>query len=162
MNLDPQFGTKEDLKILVKKCHQRNIRVMLDAVFNHSGFFFPPFQDVLENGEDSDYKDWFHVSDFPVVTEPYPNYDTFGYVASMPKLNTENPHVKEYLLNAAVYWIREFDIDGWRLDVANEVDHDFWRDFRKTVKKEKPDLFILGEVWHDSMRGCLGISLTAL
>ena len=69
----------------------------------------------------------------------------------MPKLNTANPDVKEYLLETAAYWIKEFDIDGWRLDVANEVDSPFWRDFRKTVKSIKPDLYILGEIWHDSM-----------
>ncbi|MGZ4161334.1 MAG: glycoside hydrolase family 13 protein, partial [Neobacillus sp.] len=69
----------------------------------------------------------------------------------MPKLNTENPEVKEYLLEVGRYWVREFKIDGWRLDVANEVDHAFWRDFRNEVKAIKPDLYILGEIWHDSM-----------
>ncbi len=69
----------------------------------------------------------------------------------MPKLNTEHPEVKEYLLNVGRYWVEEFDIDGWRLDVANEVDHQFWREFRHAVKAIKPDLYILGEIWHDSM-----------
>ncbi|WP_096273915.1 glycoside hydrolase family 13 protein [Paucisalibacillus globulus] len=151
MEIDPQFGDKETFRRLVKECHKRGIRVMLDAVFNHSGYYFAPFQDVLKNQEKSRYKEWFHLWDFPVVTEPKPNYDTFAFVSAMPKLNTENPEVREYLLQVARYWVEEFDIDGWRLDVANEVDHAFWRDFRRTVKEVKPDAYILGEIWHDSM-----------
>ncbi|TFD99268.1 glycoside hydrolase family 13 protein [Jeotgalibacillus salarius] len=149
--IDQHFGDKEKLKELIRECKKRNIRVMLDAVFNHSGFFFPPFQDVLEKGENSRYKDWFHIWDFPVQTTPEPNYDTFAFTYMMPKLNTEHPEVKNYLLEAARYWAREFEIDGWRLDVANEVDHAFWREFREEVKKINPDLYILGEVWHDSI-----------
>ncbi|MFU0789833.1 MAG: glycoside hydrolase family 13 protein [Virgibacillus proomii] len=151
MKIDPQFGDKQTFKKLVEACHERGIKVMLDAVFNHSGYYFPPFQDVLKNQENSKYKNWFHIREFPVLTDPAPNYDTFGFVSSMPKLNTENQEVKDYLLKVARYWIEEFDIDGWRLDVANEVDHTFWRDFRRTVKEVKPDAYILGEIWHDSM-----------
>lgn len=149
--IDPQFGDKQTFKRLVDLCHQKGIRVMLDAVFNHSGYYFAPFQDVLKHGEKSKYKDWFHIREFPLQTEPLPNYDTFAFVPTMPKLNTENREVKQYLLDVATYWIREFDIDGWRLDVANEVDHQFWREFRQAVKTVKPDVYILGEIWHDSM-----------
>ncbi|MDM5283129.1 glycoside hydrolase family 13 protein [Peribacillus frigoritolerans] len=150
-SIDPQFGTKETLKTLIAECHKRNIRVMLDAVFNHSGYYFPPFQDLLEKGEKSKYKDWFHPHSFPLKGGERPNYETFGFFESMPKLNTKNPEVKEYLLEVSAYWIKEFDIDAWRLDVANEVDQPFWREFRTTVKSIKPDLYILGEIWHDSM-----------
>ncbi len=160
--IDPQFGDKEKLKELVTACHERGIRVMLDAVFNHSGFYFEQFQDVLEKGEASQYKDWFHIYDFPVKPGEKPNYDTFGFVANMPKLNTANPEVKEYLLKVARYWIEEFDIDGWRLDVANEVDHAFWREFRHEVKQIKPDVYILGEIWHDSMRWLQGDQFDAV
>ncbi|SDB82795.1 Glycosidase [Pelagirhabdus alkalitolerans] len=149
--IDPQFGDKETFRKLVDQCHERGIKVMLDAVFNHSGYYFEPFQDVLKNNEQSPYKDWFHIWDFPVQTTPYPNYDTFAFVSNMPKLNTANPEVKDYLLKVARYWIEEFNIDGWRLDVANEIDHEFWRAFRKEVKSANPDVYILGEVWHDSM-----------
>ncbi len=135
--IDPQFGDKETFRRLVKECHARGIKVMLDAVFNHSGFYFEPFQDVLENQEDSRYKDWFHIWDFPIETEPKPNYDAFGFVSTMPKLNTANSEVKKYLLDVAEYWVKEFDIDGWRLDVANEIDHSFWREFRQVVKKSQ-------------------------
>lgn len=151
LEIDPQFGSKDTLKRLVKECHKRDIKVMLDAVFNHSGYYFPPFQDVLEQGEKSLYKDWFHPHSFPLKGGEYPNYETFAFVEQMPKLNTKNPEVKKYLLKVARYWIEEFDIDGWRLDVANEVDHQFWREFRQTVKNIKPDLYILGEIWHNSM-----------
>ncbi len=77
-------------------------------------------------------------------------YHTFAFASYMPKLNTANPEVKDYLLSVATYWIEHFDIDAWRLDVANEVDHQFWRDFRKAVLAKKSDLYILGEVWHTS------------
>lgn len=151
MEIDPQFGDADALKELITQCHSRGIKVMLDAVFNHSGYYFPPFQDVLKNGESSLYKDWFHIHTFPVLGGEKPNYEAFGFVDSMPKLNTANPEVKKYLLEVGIYWINEFDIDGWRLDVANEVDQPFWREFRKTVKEAKPDVYILGEIWHDSM-----------
>ncbi|PLR69883.1 alpha-glycosidase [Bacillus sp. UMB0893] len=152
MELDPQFGDKETFKRLVQTCHDNGIRIMLDAVFNHSGYFFPQFQDVLQHGMDSKYKNWFHIHDFPLKNDDDSlNYDAFAFVESMPKLNTENPEVKEYLLEVGRYWVREFDIDGWRLDVANEVDHQFWREFRQAVRAEKEDVYILGEIWHDAM-----------
>ncbi|MGG1687898.1 alpha-glycosidase [Pseudalkalibacillus sp. NRS-1564] len=151
MEIDPQFGDKEMFKELVKACHERGIKVMFDAVFNHSGYYFEPFQDLLNNGEASRYRDWFHVRSYPIETKPLPSYDTFAFEATMPKLNTENPEVREYLLQVGRYWVEEFDIDGWRLDVANEIDHRFWREFRREVKRVKPELYILGEIWHDSM-----------
>ncbi|MGI8317032.1 glycoside hydrolase family 13 protein [Halobacillus mangrovi] len=149
--IDPQFGDKKKFKELVEKCHARGIKVMLDAVFNHCGFYFPPFQDVLEKGSKSAYVDWFFIQDFPLQTEPRPNYSTFGYESKMPKLNTANQEVRNYLLEVGRYWVKEFDIDGWRLDVSNEVSHEFWRVFRNEVKKIKPDLYILGEIWHDAL-----------
>ncbi|WP_221563735.1 alpha-glycosidase [Alkalihalobacillus sp. TS-13] len=151
MEIDPQFGDKETFRKLVDECHKRGIKVMLDAVFNHSGYFFKPFQNVLKYQENSTYRNWFHIREFPIVEDPAPSYDTFAFVSSMPKLNTEHPKVREYLLNVGRYWVEEFDIDGWRLDVANEVDHAFWRDFRRVVKEVKRDVYVLGEIWHDAM-----------
>lgn len=148
--IDPTFGDLQTIKQLVQEAHKHGIRVMLDAVFNHCGSEFAPFQDVLKNGADSPYKDWFHLQGFPVDTGKI-NYETFANdVSSMPKLRTENPEVKNYLLKVAEYWVKEIGIDGWRLDVANEVDHAFWREFREVVKAAKPDALIIGEVWHDS------------
>ncbi|GAA0300212.1 glycosidase [Gracilibacillus halotolerans] len=160
--IDPQFGDKETFRRLVKECHLRGMKVMLDAVFNHSGFYFPPFQDVLKNQQESKYVNWFYPWDFPIQTEPMPNYDTFAFVSTMPKLNTSDPEVRNYLLKVATYWIEEFDIDGWRLDVANEIDHSFWRDFRQVVKKVKPEAYILGEVWHDSLKWLQGDQFDAV
>ncbi|WP_256756669.1 alpha-glycosidase [Cohnella sp. WQ 127256] len=152
LKIDTQFGTNEKMKELVDACHSRGIRVLLDAVFNHSGGNFPPFLDVKENGAASIYADWFHVREFPLeVQDRIPTYDTFSFEPHMPKLNTENAAVQEYLLEVARYWIEDIGVDGWRLDVANEVDHQFWRLFRDVVKKVNPDAYILGEIWHDSL-----------
>lgn len=150
--VDPHFGTNEKLKQLVDACHGRGIRVLLDAVFNHCGKTFPAFVDVMENGAASAYADWFYVHSWPLeVKDGIPTYETFAFEPIMPKLNTENPEVQQYLLDVARYWIEEIGIDGWRLDVANEVDHQFWREFRKTVKSVNPDAYLLGEIMHDSM-----------
>jgi cyclomaltodextrinase / maltogenic alpha-amylase / neopullulanase len=149
--VDPAFGDAETLKELVRRAHRRGIRVILDAVFNHAGYFFFAFQDVLEKGADSPYADWFFIEGFPVVTEPQPNYETFANgVWNMPKLNTAHPEVRAYLLDVAEYWTREAESDGWRLDVANEVDHRFWRAFRDRVKGVNPEALIVGEIWHDA------------
>lgn len=157
--VDPAFGDKKLLKNLIDEAHKRGIRIMFDAVFNHMGVYSPQWQDVLKNGEKSIYKDWFHIRFFPVdsyqmtdlpeTAENIP-YDTFAFTPFMPKLNTANPEVQKYLLDIATYWIKEFDIDGWRLDVANEVDHHFWKKFREAVTEIKPDIYILGEIWHSS------------
>ena len=153
--IDRHFGDKETFRQLVEQAHQRGMKVMLDAVFNHMGDQSAQWQDILKHGEKSVYKDWFHIQKFPVTNDKLMNpkelpYHTFAFASYMPKLNTANPEVKDYLLSVATYWIEHFDIDAWRLDVANEVDHQFWRDFRKAVLAKKPDLYILGEVWHTS------------
>ena len=148
--VDPQFGTIETLKKLVSKAHEKRIRIILDAVFNHCGVDFHAFKDILKNGEKSEYKDWFDIKRFPVEVREDPDYATFGYVGLMPKLMTKNPQVKDYLISIATYWIKEADIDGWRLDVADEIDHSFWREFRNAVKAVKKDALIIGEVWYDS------------
>ncbi|MFD0697404.1 alpha-glycosidase [Paenibacillus sp. GCM10027628] len=164
LKVDPQFGTNETLKQLVEECHRRGIRVLLDAVFNHCGKTFPPFVDVLEKGADSPYADWFHVKEWPLRVEEngIPTYETFAFEPIMPKLNTENPEVKAYLLEVAEFWIKEIGIDGWRLDVANEVDHRFWRMFRDKVKHSNPEAYILGEIWHDSMMWLQGDQFDAV
>ncbi|WP_433620203.1 alpha-glycosidase [Paenibacillus cellulositrophicus] len=155
--VDPHFGNNELLKQVVEACHSKGIRVMLDAVFNHCSELFPPFQDVLKHGEKSKYADWFHINQFPArVENGIATYDTFGFFGNMPKFNTANPEVKQYLLDVAEYWIKEIKLDGWRLDVANEVDHHFWRDFRMVVKNANPDAYIVGEVWSDSLAWLVG------
>jgi neopullulanase len=153
-NVDRHFGTNDDLKALVAEAHGAGMRVMLDAVFNHIGATHPFWLDVLKNQERSPYKDYFHIHSFPVkkrYANRYDiNYDTFSFVADMPKWNTENPAARKHLIDAAVYWIKECDIDAWRLDVANEVSLDFWNNFSTSVRKAKKDCYILGEIWHDA------------
>ena len=148
--VDPHFGDLKTLQELVQLCHQMGIRVVLDAVFNHVGWESKQFADVLTKGADSPYTDWFHLHNLPLETHPRPNYDTFAFVASMPKWNTQNKEVREFLLRVATYWIEHADIDGWRLDVANEVDHAFWRELRQRVRSVKPNAYILGEIMHQA------------
>lgn len=170
MEIDPSFGDKKLFKKLVDECHKRGIKVMLDAVFNHMGDNSPQWQDVIKNGKDSKYADWFHINKFPVSYKEGKNfedatditYDVFATTPHMPKINTANPDAKKYLLNIAKYWIDEFDIDAWRLDVANEIDHSFWKDFRRVCDESKKDFYILGEVWHSSQSWLNGDEFTAV
>ena len=148
--IDPEFGDIDKVKELVEKCHQRGIRLVLDAVFNHSGSDFFAFKDLLDNQENSKYVDWYFVDTFPVSTSRK-TYYTFGEDhRNMPKLNTSNPEVQEYLLKVSEYWIKEVGIDGWRLDVCDEVDHNFWRAFKKRVKSANKDAVIIGEIMHEA------------
>ncbi len=155
MEIDKHFGDKKIFKTLVDEAHKRGMKVMIDAVYNHIGEKHVFWQDVLENQENSKYKDYFHIRKFPVnEKKDYKdlNFDTFAYVTSMPKWNTENPEVRKYLLDVSKYWIEEFDVDGWRLDVANEVSFDFWKDFSEAVRGVKEDIYILGEIWFNSSK----------
>ena len=148
--IDPCLGNKADLKELVQQCHKRGIRVILDGVFNHCGADFFAFRDVRQKGKASRYYNWFyHLPETIQYADP-PNYEAFAYVKEMPKLNTGNPEVVEYLCNVGTYWIREVDIDGWRLDVANEINHEFWRAFRHAVRAVKEDIFLIGEIWEEA------------
>lgn len=154
--IDPCFGTLEEFKELVREFHERGIRIILDGVFNHCGAGFFAFQDVLEFGENSAYRDWFYKMEFPVHYGLPLNYEAFAYVKEMPKLNTGNPEVIAYFKKVGTWWIEETDIDGWRLDVANEINHDFWREFRKAVRAVKKDALLIGEIWEDSQVWLLG------
>ncbi|MCL2004211.1 MAG: glycoside hydrolase family 13 protein [Oscillospiraceae bacterium] len=151
--VDEHFGDKETLKNLVSKAHELGMKVMLDAVFNHIGSKHMFWQDVLANQENSQYKDYFHIHSFPVL-ESYEdrnelNYDTYGFYHNMPKWNTENPAARKYLIEAALYWIRECGIDGWRLDASDDVSFSFWREFKSAITAYKKDFYILGEIWYN-------------
>ena len=148
--IDPSFGTKEELKELVQKAHDRGMKVVMDAVFNHTGKEFFAFKDILEKGEKSKYLDWYYIDELPLRGKwgEIPNFLCFGYYGGMPKLNLKNPEVEKYITDIACYWIRECDIDGWRLDVGDEISHFFWKRFRRAIKAVKKDMLIIGEIWH--------------
>jgi len=156
--VDPHFGDKEVFKTFMELAHKKGFKVMLDAVFNHIGDDSPQWQDVILHGKESRYADWFHINEFPVKyseTKDFEfandiTYDTFAFTPHMPKLNTANSEVRSYLLDIAKYWVKEFDIDAWRLDVANEIDHHFWKLFHEELCNLKEDFYILGEVWNSA------------
>ena len=157
--IDPEFGDAKLMKEYVEKAHQRGIKIMLDGVFNHSGWMFDKWQDVWQNKEKSVYKDWFMVNDYNFI-EPGYGYDrgnsgkgkyyAFAFVDYMPKLNTNNPECRKYIIDICKKWVTEYDIDGLRLDVANELSHEFCTELYKAMTELKPDFYIVGEIWHDS------------
>jgi glycosidase len=153
--IDPKLGTMSDFHDLVDRVHRNGMRVILDGVFNHVGRGFFAFVDVLENGKNSPFKDWFHINDFPL--NAYDDSQPMNYLGwwdhkSLPKLNTSNKKVCKYLLNVARYWIDQ-GIDGWRLDVPNEIDDDnFWAEFRRVVRAGNRDAYLVGEIWDVNSR----------
>jgi len=163
--IDPAFGTNQDFKKLVNEAHKLNIKIMLDGVFNHSGYLHPFFQDLILNGEKSIYKNSFYVDKFPIInfsldennlplnknSNTKLNFKTFAYTPFMPKWNTHDLQTKKHLLKVVAYWIKNYNIDGWRLDVSNEIAHDFLREIKKTARNIKEDVFILGENWDSSL-----------
>lgn len=150
-HVDPCFGGDDAFQYMIETMHRHGIKVIIDGVFNHCGWYFFAFDDVVKKQEESEYCDWFYHLQFPVERpgdpEEYPTYACFAYERMMPKLNTANPKVREYFCRVGEYWIKEFGIDGWRLDVASEVDDSFWRSFRKAVKAVNPNALLIGEVW---------------
>jgi glycosidase len=146
--IDPDFGTMDDFRHLVEAAHRRSIRIILDGVFNHVGCSFKPFADLVEKGSKSAYKKWFYVEEFPLTEDPL-NYRCVGDYKFMPKLNFTCPDVRDYIIEVMLYWIQEAGIDGWRLDVADEVDLNFWSYARDRIKHVHPEILLLGETWGD-------------
>ena len=149
--IDEDFGSKEDFKKLVDKLHKAGIRIILDGVFNHTSIHFPYFEDIVKNENQSKYLDWFYVDSFPVSLNPL-NYLCVGDYCYMPKLNTGNLDVQKFILSVMEYWIQEFEIDGWRLDVADEIEPLCWSFIRRTIKNKYPHVLLLGECWSDAYR----------
>ena len=151
--IDPHMGAEDDLRDLVRRAHALGIRVILDGVFNHVSSDHPFFRDVLEKGRASRYYSCFYALPetprLPAAGE-LPGYTCFSYVADMPKTNTADPFLRQYFCDVGAYWVRKFDVDGWRLDVANELDDGFLRAFRASVKAAKSDALIVGEVWENA------------
>ena len=149
-DIDPQFGTLNEAKELVEKAHNLGMKVVFDAVFNHSGSDFFAFEDLIENQQKSKYKDWYFIDSWPVTKSKNKYYTFANGCDNMPKLNTNNKDVRDYLLSVGEFWIKEVGIDGWRLDVCDEVGHEFWRAFRKRIKSTKKDAIIIGEIMHEA------------
>ena len=158
-HIDPDFGDNELFKKLVEKAHSLGIKVMLDAVFNHTGRDFFAWQDVIKNGKNSKYYNWYFVKkdhfDFDGSTKDG-RYYTFAFVDEMPKLDTSNPEVMDYFTKVCKDWIEMWNIDGIRFDVGNEISHAFIKKLHHELKAVKPDLFLLGEIWMDSTPYLLG------
>jgi cyclomaltodextrinase / maltogenic alpha-amylase / neopullulanase len=177
--VDPLLGGDDALRELLEAAHARGLRVVLDGVFNHASRGFWPFHHVLEVGKASPYRDWFHLdrddleAGRPLRAYPSemsataadpewaelhaPGTDsltTLGYRAwwdlpALPKLNTDNRVVREYLMRVAEHWTR-FGIDGWRLDVPGEITTPgFWEEFRARIRAIEPDAYIVGEIWQE-------------
>lgn len=157
--IDPIFGDKLKFKELVDKAHNLGMKIMLDGVFNHVSDISIFWKDVLEKGENSKYYNWFMINDWPInnlKNTRNNEYYSFAFQVNMPKLNTNNDEVIDYICNVCTYWVKEFDIDGWRLDVANEISHKLAKKMRLAVKSIKEDCYIMGEIWHDSINWLLG------
>lgn len=149
LKIDPHFGDEAVFRELVEACHAGGLRIILDAVFNHTGVGFFAFDDLKRNGAASRYRDWYKVREFPVGPPSRPNYECWWGHGSLPKLMTGNPEVRHYLFDVTRHWM-DCGIDGWRLDVPNEIPHDFWIAWRRLVKSLNPDAYIVGEIWQDA------------
>lgn len=147
-SVDSSFGKESELIKLVNKAHSLNIKVILDGVFNHCGDGFWAFKDASDKGKKSRYYNWFFILGDKVTKNPI-NYKTAGGCEYLPKLNINNPETRKYLFEAISYWTKNAKIDGWRLDVPWKIDFDFWKKFRKLVKKINPESYLVGEIWRD-------------
>jgi len=146
--IDPSYGSKEDLITLVNFAHKLGINVVLDGVFNHIGFYSPIFQDVIKNQKESKYFDWFIIEGKELDIDKF-NYLAVGDYKWMPKLNYKSQSLREYIIDVAKYWIDIAKIDGWRLDVFDEIPEEFRIEFSKAMKKHQPDVFLIAETWND-------------
>jgi cyclomaltodextrinase len=159
--VDPMLGDTAAFRELLDRAHARGIRIVIDGVFNHASRGFFQFNDILENGLESAYVDWFVIVDPDKPLDPYnakaiskgretwkTNYQCWWDLPALPEFNTDNPRVREFLWQVATHWV-EFGTDGWRLDVPECIDDEpFWQEFRRRVKAINPEAYIVGEIWH--------------
>jgi cyclomaltodextrinase len=168
-HVDPMLGGNEAFRELLDSAHDRGMRIVLDGVFNHASRGFFQFNDILENGSQSAYADWFIIQDPSKPLNPYhyksmakgkskwkTNYQCWWDLPALPEFNTDHPPVREFLWNVATHWI-EFGIDGWRLDVPECIDDpSFWQEFRRRIKAINPDAYLVGEIWHPAQEWLAG------
>lgn len=183
-NVDPLLGGNDAFRELLEKAHKRDIRIILDGVFNHASRGFWQFHHVLENGIGSPYRDWFYFDTARLQGRrswgAYPTGDelralqrgedslkAIGYrgwwnLPALPKFNTNTPAVRDFLFDVAKYWVTQ-GIDGWRLDVPVEIDDDsFWQEFRYRVRQVNSQAYIVGEIWHEAQRWLQGDQFDAI
>lgn len=148
--LDSRLGTNDTLKNFVNECHKAGIKVIFDGVFNHTGRDFFAFKDIQANRENSAYKDWYCNVNFCGNNEYNDgfSYDNWGGYNLLAKLNQRNPAVKDYICDVIRFWVKEFDVDGIRLDAADVLDFDFMKDLRRVANEVKPEFWLMGEVIH--------------
>lgn len=144
--INPDFGTEQDLVELVQAAHQRNIKVILDFVAGHTSKEHPFFKDAFGNPK-SKYSAWYRW-----LNDDHTKYEYFGTSPGLPSLNQDNPETRAYLIEVAKYWMQKADLDGYRLDYALGVSHDFWKEFRAELKALDPDFLLLGEVWTGGLK----------
>lgn len=158
-SIDPLLGGNKAFFELLEAAHDHQIRIVLDGVFNHASRGFFQFNHLLESGEESPYRDWFHVYGWPLNAyqeNVRPNYAAWWGLHALPKFNTDNSLVREFLWDVGVHWLK-MGVDGWRLDVPGEIDDDvFWQEFRRRCKSVNPEAYIVGELWHDATRWLQG------
>lgn len=148
--LDSRLGDNDDLKAFVARCHELDMKVIFDGVFNHTGRDFFAFKDLKEHRENSRYKDWYCNVNF-YGNNSYNDgfsYENWGGYDLLVKLNQKNGEVKDYICNVIRYWVSEFDVDGIRLDAADVLDFDFMKELRRTADSVKKDFWLMGEVIH--------------
>jgi len=141
--IDPRFGTIDDVKELIKKAHDRGIKIIYDFVPNHCSSLHPFFLEA-QTDEKSDYVKWFYFTNWPN------SYEAYYHLPELPKLNLDYEPAREYITDVAKYWL-SLGIDGLRLDHAVGPSHDFWKYFNKRIKKEFPGAVLIGEVWLDNI-----------
>src|SRR5574341_88564 len=151
--VDRRLGDNALFGEILRELHGRGIRVILDGVFNHTGRGFFAFQDLIEKKRDSAYRDWYHVN----WGADSRHHDGFAYQSwegheDLPKLNHANPDVRNYVFEVSRMWLGDVGVDGWRLDVAHEIEPDFWWEFRRESKKVRPDAFLVGELINGDYR----------
>ena len=199
--VDPTLGGDDALRDLISECHKRNMKLILDCSLNHVHPRHFAFQDLIKNGENSEYKDWFTVFDYPVrfIHRPHlyantykvgwdgnqeeykqyldktfdetkvpveiknddgpivePSFKAWWGVPDMPKINFENNEARQWALDVTKYWIENFDIDGWRMDVAKELDFSFWKDFRDIAHSANKDTLLISEIFGDTSQWLQG------
>lgn len=141
---EEDFGTEEDFRNLVEAFHDAGIKVILDFVVNHTSIEHPFMKNVMEFKGNSPWADWYLWDGEPGNS----NHEFYFNWGTLPNLNHNNKDVRDYFINVAKYWVQEYDIDGFRCDVAwgvEERNTDFWQDWRKELKNIKPEIFLQAE-----------------